>query len=1081
MMADPTNAFFVAGGTVPPGSPSYVERSADRELFEALRAGEYCYVLNSRQMGKSSLAVRTIGKLQEAGVRTGFVDLTKLGAATVTEERWYAGLLAEIGRSLGLRKEAGQFAKDAGDLSPSQRLFAFLQDVVVRLEVPIVLIVDEIDAVRSLSFSTDAFFTGIRQCWNGRANEAGLRQLTFCLLGAALPSDLIRDVRTTPFNIGRRIELRDFTNEEARPLAAALGASGEAKLGRVLYWTGGHPFLTQSLCAELVPGGDVDSLVRGRYLDARARDTDTNLADVGNRLLGRGDPDVDERARADTLSLYAKLRKHGAPDDESNPACARIKMSGVARLADGRLSIRNRIYATAFGAAWIRENMPGQELRRQRKAFWKGAFRTAGVAAVVISALGALAVVVWKSRDEAQRARLEAERSLYEVEMASAGKELADGRLTNLERILNATEGSSNRNIEWDLLKRQTDLGLTRLPPTQFGYGLCFSPDGKTLWNNESGWFGESGAVQGYAVGTWRKLRRLVSPKPVVGIAVSPDGKTIAASGIGGTVVLWNEDKSQPFRILPGVSGRPGTAFGGVLMMGGLDFSGDGRRLAAISTYEQDGHATLLVYDRATWKPRSFRLAKGGCGLRYSPDGRRLAICYGQPGVAILEIRDAETLAVKWSSRCDNDLVTGLSWAPNSQTVATASLEGTTKIWDARTGRLLQTFEPHFRSRSWVAEWHSDSGFVGASTDRYMEGAVDSPRGIAFTTDGRELITANEGSGIVMWNIATGSVIRRLSPMDGEPMTPAVSPDGRWLAVGGGDSSSMAVLDLRRSQPTVELTGAQRMITPPAFSPDGRHMAVGDWEGRIRVYRLDRPALEKVYRTRNRIVEYVSWPADDRIVGWTSVDRQETISVATGAATSTPIPKRLEQNPVADAMNQSVYLANDRAVPRLVRLDSAGRTLESLTVPGAIQASEVSRNGEIAVALPDRIQVFRIPGFRPVRTYPITSGYMAWSPDGRYLVATKRNLLYLFNGRGLVRTMYGHEEPAYIAKFTADGSRILSGSGDRTVRIWSVATGQCLLALPQPTPPLDVRVSPDGRWLVVTDMDLKILLYPLKR
>ena len=72
-------SFFIAGGTVPPGSPSYVERSADRELFEALLGGEYCYVLNSRQMGKSSLAVRTIQKLNEAGVRTAFMPWPRSG------------------------------------------------------------------------------------------------------------------------------------------------------------------------------------------------------------------------------------------------------------------------------------------------------------------------------------------------------------------------------------------------------------------------------------------------------------------------------------------------------------------------------------------------------------------------------------------------------------------------------------------------------------------------------------------------------------------------------------------------------------------------------------------------------------------------------------------------------------------------------------------------------------------------------------------------------------------------------------------------------------------------------------------
>jgi len=98
--------FFVAGGTVPPGSPSYVERVADLELYEYLKAGDYAFVLNSRQMGKSSLAVRTIARLSNDGFRCAFVDLTRLGGGTVTPEQWYSGLLVETGRALGLRAEA---------------------------------------------------------------------------------------------------------------------------------------------------------------------------------------------------------------------------------------------------------------------------------------------------------------------------------------------------------------------------------------------------------------------------------------------------------------------------------------------------------------------------------------------------------------------------------------------------------------------------------------------------------------------------------------------------------------------------------------------------------------------------------------------------------------------------------------------------------------------------------------------------------------------------------------------------------------------------------------------------------------
>ena len=63
-MANTKSGFYVTGGTLRADTLSYVERGADRDLFEALAHGEFCYVLNSRQMGKSSLLVRTAARLR---------------------------------------------------------------------------------------------------------------------------------------------------------------------------------------------------------------------------------------------------------------------------------------------------------------------------------------------------------------------------------------------------------------------------------------------------------------------------------------------------------------------------------------------------------------------------------------------------------------------------------------------------------------------------------------------------------------------------------------------------------------------------------------------------------------------------------------------------------------------------------------------------------------------------------------------------------------------------------------------------------------------------------------------------------
>src|SRR5437588_8084230 len=102
-----------------------------------------------------------------------------------------------------------------------------LHEIVLR-RVPgkIVLFIDEVDVVRSLPFSTDEFFAGIRECYNRRSDDPEFQCLTFCLLGVATPSDLIRDTRMTPFNIGKRIELTDFSEAEAAPLALGLTHHG---------------------------------------------------------------------------------------------------------------------------------------------------------------------------------------------------------------------------------------------------------------------------------------------------------------------------------------------------------------------------------------------------------------------------------------------------------------------------------------------------------------------------------------------------------------------------------------------------------------------------------------------------------------------------------------------------------------------------------------------------------------------------------------------------------------------------------------------------------------------------------------
>ncbi|MGV3617697.1 MAG: AAA-like domain-containing protein [Fimbriimonas sp.] len=475
------DGFFVSGGTLPLESESYVERDCDRALFAALRDGKYCYVLNSRQMGKSSLSIRTLARLEDAGWSTVSLDLTQMGGRNVTAEQWYLGLAAELGRCVGLRSQVLGYCRQNAEFGPMRRFFGAIRDVVLEaIDRPVVICIDEIDATRNLAFDTDEFFAGIRDCYNRRAHDPIYERLTFCILGVAVPSDLIRNPTTTPFNIGERVYLRDFTLEEVRPLARGLGPNGEAIVARIHHWTNGHPFLTQSLCAAIAadparqsPAG-VDRLVETEMFGPKARDRNVNLSDVANRALNSGAHEPDpERFRADLLSVYGRaLAGKPVPDDEGNRVASLLKLSGLVRSDGMRLRVRNRIYERVFDSEWIRENMPGQELVRLRQSFRRGLLRATLVSGVILVGVSGLGLYAWRSQLRAEAATAALDLELYVAAMNNLRIFEENGDIARIAQTLERTRNSPHRDFEWGLWQ-------SRLHDAKEEYTLDYFAPGK--------------------------------------------------------------------------------------------------------------------------------------------------------------------------------------------------------------------------------------------------------------------------------------------------------------------------------------------------------------------------------------------------------------------------------------------------------------------------------------------------------------------------------------------------------------------------------------------------------------------------
>ena len=1109
---------YQVGGSLPPESQTYVRRQADDNLLQALLDGEFCYVFNSRQMGKSSLRVQVMAQLRQAGVQCGGLDLTAIGTQQVTVEQWYAAIAAILSKQFQLKTNLRQWWREHLDLPPAARLSSFIEDVLLaETQAPLVILIDEIDSILALKFATDDFFALIRNIYNQRADCPACRRLSFALFGVTTPGELIADKTRTPFNIGRGIYLDGFQAQEASPLAAGLMGIipyPQQVLERILHWTGGQPFLMQKLCNLVVshhnsqqfPETDdpdwlenlIDICVHKHILHHwEAQDEPEHLKTIRDRLL------YDERKVGQLLTLYRQVwlaeqsrSQHQPIPANESPTQTELLLSGVVEKRSGYLRVKNPIYEQVFDLVWIDYQL--DHLRPYAPLLNAWVESDCQDSSRLLRGNALREALDWtqrKSLGDLDYRYLTASQDLeqqeiqqkLEFERQEAQRQLEQQRLVETQELLKLQDQNVRRQRQF--------LGvLTVALIGAIGLGSV------TFRAYQQASLSEVRAVLAASKGSYASNQRLDAL--VQALQARHNFKRLRFIS-GGVRRELDQDSRQTLE--QAIQGnhefnRRQAHTGGAL---GVDFSPDGQLIAS-----SGADTTVKIWRRDGTLLRTLPHEATVYSISFSPDSQTLAVPTLDGRIYLWSVDGHLQTTLSGHDAA----VWSVSWSPDGQQLVSASSDLTLKVWSV-TGDLVQTLTGHeaavwrsafspdgreFASASLdgsIKRWQRDGTLIGS-----FQESDSAAWSVVYTPDGDRLISGHGDSQVRIWS-REGELLQTLEGHEAEVISIAISADGERFVSGSADSQ----LRVWSRQGTLlrTLRGHGSPVRGVAFSPEGTEVAGAGADGFVRLWQVDNQFVQPLYGHQEVLWNVAYAPSSSPL----------SSQFATAARTEVRLWDEMGRllRKFDELGSQNLYsltfhpqrdqLLVGNANGWIYQINTQNEVIQSWQAHDlAIWGLSYHPNGAWLVSGGDdgRIHLWReresgeLTLHQTIMASDSRIWDLAFSPDGSYVALS--NLagevkLWTWEttadegeasrlGETPDRVLLGHDTEVWGIAISPDSEKIASASRDGRLKIWR-RDGTLLTTLQISDTSVLTRVawSPDNRFLAIARTDNKIDIY----